>query len=61
MMGLRLSEGLDLARLGGLGPEILARARPLSAEGLLTFDGPALKATARGRLLLNAVTAELLG
>ncbi|MEO1724558.1 MAG: radical SAM family heme chaperone HemW, partial [Pseudomonadota bacterium] len=62
LMGLRLTEGVDLDRY-----ETLAK-RPLDAavvagleeDGLLTRAGRRLRATPRGRLLLNRVLAELL-
>ena len=61
LMALRLSEGLDLnayrARWGcALSPERIAA---LAEEGLVSMDGNHLKATARGRLLLNRLIAEL--
>jgi putative oxygen-independent coproporphyrinogen III oxidase len=62
LMNLRLAEGLDLAayeRRWGAGalPEKIA---PLVEQGLLRQDGDIFAATRRGRLLLNAVIAELL-
>lgn len=62
MMGLRLSEGVSLARhaaLGGASPDEGALAR-LIADGLLARSGDRLRATASGRLVLNSVLAELL-
>jgi putative oxygen-independent coproporphyrinogen III oxidase len=61
LMALRLSEGLDLdayrARWGrSLAPERIAA---LAEDGLIKLDGARLKATARGRLLLNRLIAEL--
>lgn len=62
MMGLRLSEGLDLdryARLSGRGiaPEALIRLEELS---MVVRDGTRLKATAAGRAVLDAVIRELM-
>lgn len=61
LMALRLSEGLDLdayrARWGrALAPERIAA---LAEDGLIKLDGARLKATARGRLLLNRLIADL--
>jgi len=61
LMNLRLSEGLDLsgyrARWGVMIEE--SRIAPLVAEGLLAREGNRIAATPRGRLVLNAVIAEL--
>jgi putative oxygen-independent coproporphyrinogen III oxidase len=62
LMGLRVSEGIDLRRV-----DTLARA-PLSPtsiahltdNGLIAVDGHILKATEQGRLLLNSVISELM-
>jgi putative oxygen-independent coproporphyrinogen III oxidase len=63
LMNLRLAEGIDLqdwqARWG-VAPNT-AQITALSEAGFLVQDGPMLKATARGRLVLNAVIAELVG
>jgi len=61
LMVLRLSEGLDLsayrARWGrSLAPERIAA---LAGDGFIKLDGARLKATARGRLVLNRLIAEL--
>lgn len=62
LMGLRLTEGVDLARharLGGrIDPERLAT---LQAEGLVAFKDGRLRATAAGFPVLNAVIATLAG
>jgi len=62
LMNLRLAEGIDLAAY-----EKRWRTRPapqkivsLIAQGFLAQDGDILRATPQGRLLLNAVIAELL-
>lgn len=62
MMCLRLVEGADLARFARLAGAPLAEDRlaPLEAAGLVTRDGDRLRATARGRALLDYVLRELL-
>ena len=62
LMGLRLSEGISLARYARLaGSEIkYNKINELASMGLLVADGDALQATARGRSLLNALIRELL-
>jgi len=62
MMGLRLSEGIDLARyqrLSGRLPDADAVAR-LADLGLVDPAGGRLRATAAGRAVLNGVLRELL-
>ncbi|MDZ5646898.1 radical SAM family heme chaperone HemW [Nitrospirillum sp. BR 11828] len=65
MMGLRLAEGVSLARLsdeaGGINPMDMEAVDRLSRHGLLTLDGDRLTATADGRQRLNGVLAALLG
>ncbi len=73
MMGLRLTEGLDRARLAAelaRGPETNeapeeffdpGRLATLVNENLLVADGRRLRATASGRQRLNALTGYLLG
>jgi oxygen-independent coproporphyrinogen-3 oxidase len=62
LMNLRLSEGLDLAayelRWGTRPPP--EKVAALVEQGLLTLGGDVLAATLQGRLVLNAVIAELL-
>ncbi|WP_291728291.1 radical SAM family heme chaperone HemW [Leisingera sp. F5] len=62
MMGMRLSEGLDLARytqLSGVNlPE--SRLEDLVQMGMITISEKRLRATDQGRALLNAVLRELL-
>ena len=56
-MGLRLSEGVDLATLAiktGFCPSLPLIA-PLEKQGLLARDGAWLKTTREGRLVLNAL------
>ena len=66
MMGLRLAEGVPLARIealagrpwrDALGRQGLARAE---RSGRLTVEDGRLKATAEGRLLLDAILVDLL-
>jgi oxygen-independent coproporphyrinogen-3 oxidase len=61
LMGLRLAEGLDLAayrKRWNVAPSS-SRIAELSANGLITFEGARLRTTARGRLVLNALIAQL--
>lgn len=63
VMGLRLAEGVDLARIaalaGGTAP-IDARAEAgLTAQGLVARTGDRLRVTEAGALLLDAILAEL--
>ncbi len=61
LMALRLREGLSISRARGFGlAQIESRAADLAAQGLLERDGDRLRATARGRLLLDAVLRALL-
>ncbi len=59
MMGLRLSEGVELARLGALAG-LAVRAAGLEELGLVEVGDGRLRATAAGRPVLNAVLRELL-
>jgi oxygen-independent coproporphyrinogen-3 oxidase len=62
LMSLRLSEGLDLERLKAQTGYTLAlngAAASLEEDGLLIRDGSRIRVTAAGRLVLNAITAEL--
>jgi len=62
MMGLRLVEGVDparLARLAGAPPDP-ARVAPLVADGLLQDRDGRLRATAAGQPVLNALLRHLL-
>jgi putative oxygen-independent coproporphyrinogen III oxidase len=61
LMGLRLSEGIDLERYRarwGTAPES-SRITALTEAGLVTMNGNNLTATPRGRLVLNSVIKEL--
>ena len=62
LMGLRIEEGVSLARYeeiagAGLPHDVIEE---LVGDGLLRCEGDRIMATARGRLLLNAVTEKLL-
>ncbi|MBY0519216.1 MAG: coproporphyrinogen III oxidase, partial [Sphingomonas sp.] len=65
LMGLRLAEGIDLARIAALSGEAVddvvdARAAAtLEAEGLIAREGTTLRATEPGMLVLNALIAAL--
>jgi len=57
LMGLRLTEGIELARLGdGLDYKAVDR---LAMHGLLEIDGERLKVTSAGSLLLDGILAEI--
>lgn len=60
LMGLRLIEGVPVARL--LAPDTVdwPRADRLRAQGLLAADRDRLRATPDGSLVLNAILGELL-
>ena len=61
LMGLRLAEGIDLAayqKRWNVAPAP-SRIAELSNAGLIAADSHRLRATARGRLVLNAVIAQL--
>ena len=62
LMGLRLAEGVSLARYARLtGSEIsAARIEALAADNLLAVEDGILRATPEGRMLLDAVLARLL-
>jgi oxygen-independent coproporphyrinogen-3 oxidase len=65
LMGLRLREGVDLARIAALaGTEPCALIDPVAADrlerqGLIERSGERLKVTGAGMLLLDAILAEL--
>lgn len=67
LMGLRLREGVDLARVAALGGcaigEVVDQraAHLLEAEGLIAREGTRLRATDSGMPVLNAVIATLIG
>jgi putative oxygen-independent coproporphyrinogen III oxidase len=62
LMGLRLREGIDRAAVeNALGRQLSpARIRALQDQRLLANDNGRLRATASGRLVLNAVLKQLL-
>lgn len=62
MMGLRLSDGIHLGRLGDIHSELLDEKRlaELAELGLLERNGTRLRTTRSGRPLLNAILRELL-
>ncbi len=61
LMGLRLTEGIELKRLQGIAGRKRdpSRIAGLAAEGLLTQDGDRLAATPQGRLVLDRLIVEL--
>ena len=63
VMGLRLAEGVDLARIaalaGGTAPIDARAAARLSAQGFVAREGERLRVTEAGALLLDAILAEL--
>jgi len=61
LMGLRLSEGIDLARLASIGGRALdsKKVSALASEGLVERNGERLAATHKGRLVLNSLILEL--
>ena len=61
LMGMRLSEGVDIDRLKNLGGgEVLSKANDLLDQQLLTIENNRLRATLAGRPILNAVLRALL-
>jgi putative oxygen-independent coproporphyrinogen III oxidase len=61
LMGLRLAEGIDVARLSGIDGRVLDETRlgMLQAQGLLRRHGDRLSATAAGRVVLDRLIVEL--
>ena len=61
LMGLRLSEGIDLARLAAIDGRVLDEQRigAFESQGLLTRHAGKLAATPKGRLVLNRLILEL--
>jgi oxygen-independent coproporphyrinogen-3 oxidase len=61
LMGLRLSEGIDLARLAAIDGRALDEERvgALASKGLIERNGARLVATPKGRLVLNRLILEL--
>ena len=61
MMGLRLSEGVSLARHAAMGGrDISDQIEVLTADSLVIHEGDTLRATPQGTLVLNAVIGALL-
>jgi len=62
LMAMRLVEGADLARYQRLSgaPVDPSRIAALTGDGLVQQSGDRLAATARGRIVLNSVLAEML-
>jgi putative oxygen-independent coproporphyrinogen III oxidase len=60
-MGLRPSSGIDRTRIESISDRTLSQAKidVFVEEGWMVQDGPRLALTARGRLLADALTAEL--
>jgi oxygen-independent coproporphyrinogen-3 oxidase len=60
-MGLRLAEGIDLARLAAIdGPALdQDRLAALESDGFIARQGSRLAATPEGRLVLNRLILEL--
>ncbi|OWU86755.1 coproporphyrinogen III oxidase [Oceanicola sp. 22II-s10i] len=63
IMGLRLSEGIELARYAGITgvPLDAERIAALEALGMIVQQNGRLMATAQGRLVLNAIIRDLAG
>ncbi len=61
MMGLRLTEGVDLARLHKMSPLVATQPQiePLVDLGLVEETATRLRATPNGRLVLNALIEKL--
>ncbi len=61
LMGLRLREGIDLARLEAIGGSMpdAARIETLTQQGLVTRHGTRLAVTSEGRLVLNSLILGL--
>ena len=62
MMGMRLSEGLDMVRFSQLAGRDLPESRlhDLVQMGMVTISDQKLRATEQGRAVLNAVLRDLL-
>jgi putative oxygen-independent coproporphyrinogen III oxidase len=61
LMGLRLREGIDLARLAAIDGRALdeTRLNALAQDGLIDRNGARLAATPKGRLVLDRLIVEL--
>ncbi len=62
LMGLRLTEGVDLDRYDSIAPRPLDAPvlAGLAGDGMIELDNRRLRTTSQGRLLLNAVLRALL-
>ena len=63
IMGMRIAEGIDLERHAALAGRAISSEKiaALAALDLVQEDGKTLRATPRGRPLLNAIIRELNG
>jgi oxygen-independent coproporphyrinogen-3 oxidase len=61
LMGLRLSEGIDLERFTAIGGRVLdeTRVAALARDDLVIRNGSRLAATKKGRLVLDRLIVEL--
>jgi putative oxygen-independent coproporphyrinogen III oxidase len=59
IMGLRIADGIDLARYGALAGHAPSNLADLEAMGLIMRDDHRIAATSAGRRVLNSVIAEL--
>jgi oxygen-independent coproporphyrinogen-3 oxidase len=59
LMGLRLAEGVDIAPIEQKRGRPLSHVATLESQGLVTLTFGRLRATPRGRLVLNAVLRQL--
>jgi putative oxygen-independent coproporphyrinogen III oxidase len=60
LMGLRLREGVDLARFGRQSSVDTSAITRLSALGMVILEGTRLKVTEQGTLLLDAILPEII-
>lgn len=60
LMGLRIDDGLSLSRLADIQGRALVIDPALIDDGLLSLRGDRLRATARGRMVLDGLTRALL-
>ncbi len=58
LLGLRLAEGLDLGRTPSL--DLASKAAPLIEDGFMALENNRLRATPKGRVLLDRLLFELL-
>lgn len=59
LMGLRLAEGVDITPIEQKRGRPLSRVAELESQGLVTLTRGRLRATLRGRLVLNALLKQL--